>query len=240
MAVLGPFANAGRSNAWCDVCRGRIGGARLFCLDCVIKGTESHDTVDICGAQECLTARVTHREDLEVPHEPYHRLIKARTTVLTRQHGRAYTTAQAAFTKVEQFCKRIAEASQQALEKEEQTVPDTETVPSPEDIPSETPPEDDKPENGPAAAASEDTTSGTDNVEHTPQEPEKKTSQGAEPAKEQDTDLPSCGQCKGLLTFPCWYCVKCEGQLESDALRIVAEAFIQTTFSCVRRAKQPT
>ena len=189
-----------------------------------------------------MIARITHRQDIEAPHEPNHRLVKVRTTVLARQHGHATTMARAAFTKVERFCKRIAEASQQALEKEEQTVPDTETAPSPEDISSETPPEDDKPESGPVAAAPEDAASGIEGVEHTPvaqedttseaqgvehipQKPEKKTPQGAEQAKEQDTDLPSCGQCKGFLTFPCWYCVKCEGQLSSDALRIVAEAF---------------
>jgi len=209
-----------------------------------------------------VTSRVTHREDLEAPHEPNHRLVKSRTTVLTRQHGRAYTAAQAAFTKVEKFCKRVAEASQQAAEKKEQTVPDAETAPSPEGIPSETPPKDDKPENGPAApedttsgtegvehtpaapedttsgnedvehtpAAPEDTTSGTEGVEHTPAAPEDKTNgaegvedtppkveqetpQGADQAKEQDDDLPSCGKCKGPLAFPCWYCVKCEDDL---------------------------
>jgi hypothetical protein len=182
-----------------------------------------------------VTARITHRQDLEAPHEPIHRLVKVRTTVLTRQHGRAYTAAQAAFTKVEKFCKRIAEVSEQTREKEEQTkedqtVPDAETAPSPEDIPSETPLEDDKPlaENG--SAVPEDTTSGTEGVEHTPAAPEdtttgaevvedtpqkleQGTSQGAEQAKEQDSDLPSCGQCKGPLSFPCWYCVKCEDDL---------------------------
>jgi hypothetical protein len=265
LARSGSLANADCRNAFCDWCGGRIGGARLLCLDCVIKGTETHNTVDLCCAKECVTARITHRQDLEAPHEPIHRLVKVRTTVLTRQHGRAYTAAQAAFTKVEKFCKRIAEVSEQTREKEEQTkedqtVPDAETAPSPEDIPSETPPEDDKPlaENG--SAAPEDTTSGTEGVEHTPAAPEdtttgaevvedtpKKleqgTSQGAEQAKEQDSDLPSCGQCKGPLSFPCWYCVKCEGQLSSDALRFfgaVAEAFHQMTFSYVRRAKQAT
>ena len=182
--------------------------------------------MDLCCAQECVIARITHRQDIEAPHEPNHRLVKVRTTVLTRQHGRAYTAAQAAFTKVEQFCKRIAEASQQALEKEEQTAP------SPEDIPSETPPEDDKPEDGPAAP--EDTTNGAESVEATPQEPEQGTPQGAEPAKEQDSDLPSCGQCKGLLSFPCWYCIKCEGQLSSDGatyyLVLLLKPFIRRPF----------
>ena len=194
-----------------------------------------------------MAARITHRQDLEAPHELNHRLVKVRTTVLTRQHGRAYTAAQAAFTKVEKFCERIAEVSQQTQEKEKQTVPGAETAPSPEDIPSETPPEDDKPENG-SATPTEDTTSGAEGVEEkgvedTPQEPEQEAPQGAEQAEEQVSDLPSCGQCKGALTFPCWYCVKCEGQLSSDALRVlgaVAEVFYQTTFSYVRRAKEAT
>ncbi|KAI9438361.1 hypothetical protein H4582DRAFT_257215 [Lactarius indigo] len=200
-------------NAFCDWCGGRIGGARLFCLDCVIKGTESHNTVDLCCAQECAAARITHRRDIEAPHEPNHRLVKVRTTILTRQHGRAYTVAQKAFTKVEEFCKRIAEASQQAQDKEE-TVPDAEAASSPEDVPSETPPpKDDKPDNGPDA--SEDTKSGAEGVEDTAQEQEQETPQGTEQPQPQtqDSDLPTCGKCSGPLSFPCWYCVKCEDDL---------------------------
>jgi len=244
LARSGFLANADRRNAFCDWCGGRIGGARLFCLDCVIKGTESHNTVDLCCAPECATARITHRQDIEAPHEPNHRLVKARTTVLTRQHGRAYTAAQKAFTQVENVCKRIAEASQQAQEKEEQTVPDAETALSPEDVPSETPPEDNKPENGPDVP--EDTKSGAEGAEDTPQEQEQETPQNAEqaPAPAQDSDLPSCGKCKGPLSFPCWYCVKCEGQLSSDALLylgvLLLKPFYQTTFSYARRAKETT
>ncbi|KAF8273627.1 hypothetical protein EI94DRAFT_1563512, partial [Lactarius quietus] len=178
-------------NAFCDWCGGRIGGTRLFCLDCVIKTTETHNPVDLCCTKECMVARITHREDLEAPHEPNHRLVKVRTTVLTRQFGRAYTAAQRAFANVEKFCAKIAEAAQQLPEKQEQIVPDVEAASSPEDSPSETPPkDDDKPqENG--TTASEDTTSGA----------------------EGDSDLPSCGKCKGPLSFPCWYCVNCEDDL---------------------------
>ncbi|KAH9171881.1 hypothetical protein EDB89DRAFT_1851867 [Lactarius sanguifluus] len=175
-------------NARCDWCRGLIGGPRLFCLDCVIEGTKSHNTVDLCCAPACVAARITRRQDITAPHEPHHRLVKARTTVLTRQQGRALTAAQNAFTKAEKFCKRIAEASQQAQDKdkEEQTAPDSEPALTPEDVPpSELPPKD---ENG--LDAPEDTKS------------------GAEAA-----DLPSCGKCKGPLSFPCWYCVKCEDDL---------------------------
>jgi hypothetical protein len=119
----------------------------------------------------------------------------------------------------------IVEASQQP-EKQEQTVPDAEAPSSPEDVPSKTPPKDDdkKPENlaenGPAAP--EDTTRGVEGADDKPQEQEKETSQSAERSQAQDSDniLPSCGNCKGSLSFPCWYCVKCEGQLSSDALHI--------------------
>jgi hypothetical protein len=199
------LADADCSNAFCDCCSGRIGGPRLFCLDCVIKGTESHNTVDLCCATDCVAARVTHREDLEAPHEPSHRLVKARTTVLTRQHGRALTAADKAFTKVQKFCTKIAEASPQISEKPSQTVPDA------EDIPSETPPkDDDKLENG---ATPEDSTTGPEGIEDKPHEQENETPQSVEQAQsqDQDNDLPSCGTCKGPLSFPCWYCVKCEG-----------------------------
>ena len=216
-----PLADADCRNAFCDCCRGRIGGARLSCLDCVIKGTESHDTVDLCCTEECVAASLM-RDDLEAPHDPNHRLVKCRTTVLTRQRGRAFTAAEEAFTKVEKFCKKIAEASQQPPEKQE-AVPDAEAVSSPEDVPSETPPKDDdkQPENG--TAASVDASSGAEGVEDRPQEQEKETAQSAEQAQapDQDNDLPSCGKCDGPLSFPCWYCVKCEGKLSLDALRIL-------------------
>ena len=162
------------------------------------------------------------RDDLEAPHDPNHRLVKCRTTVLTRQRGRAFTAAEEAFTKVEKFCKKIAEASQQPPEKQE-AVPDAEAVSSPEDVPSETPPKDDdkQPENGTAALV--DASSGAEGVGDKPQEQEKETPRSAEQAQapDQDNDLPSCGKCDGPLSFPCWYCVKCEGKLSLDALRIL-------------------
>jgi hypothetical protein len=115
----------------------------------------------------------------------------------------------------------------QQPEKQEQTVLDAEATSSPEDVSSETPlKEDDQQpdnlaENGPAA--SEDTTRGAEGVDDKPQEQEKETSQSAEQTQAQDSDnnLPSCGNCKGPLSFPCWYCVKCEGQLSSDTLHIL-------------------
>ncbi|KAI9438360.1 hypothetical protein H4582DRAFT_1815080, partial [Lactarius indigo] len=172
-------------NARCDWCGGLIGGPRLFCLDCINEGTKSHNPVDLCCAPACVAARITHRRDIPAPHEPYHRLIKARTTVLTRQHGRALTAARNAFTKAEDS----------------------------EDVPSETPPKDDKPDNGPDAP--EDSKSKAEGVEDMPKEQEQETLQSTEQAQKQkqDSDLPTCGKCNGPLSFPCWYCVKCEDDL---------------------------
>lgn len=81
-------ANTDRRNATCDSCDGQIGGPRLYCLDCYVKSTELYNTLDLCCAPQCASARVT-RDDLEGAHEPSHRLVKARATVLTRSHGRS-------------------------------------------------------------------------------------------------------------------------------------------------------
>ena len=178
-----------------------------------------------------MAASITHRQDLEAPHDPNHRLVKFRIAVLTRQQGRAFTAAEQAFTKVENICKKIAEASHQSPEKQE-GVPDAEVVSSPEEIPSETLLKggEKQPENG--AAASEDTTSGAEGVEDKPQEQEQETPQSAEQAQDPDQDnkLPLCGNCNGRLSFPCWYCVKCEGKPSSDSLRILG-AVPDTFFS---------
>ena len=114
----------------------------------------------------------------------------------------------------------IAEASQQA-----------EAALSPEDVQFKTPSKDDdkQPENG--TAAPEDTMSGAESLEDKPQVQEKEALQGAEQAQaqDQDSDLPSCGNCKGPLSFPCWYCIKCKGQHSSDALHILG-AFVDAFF----------
>ncbi|KAH9996106.1 hypothetical protein BJV77DRAFT_193895 [Russula vinacea] len=42
--LLALFPDAHRDHSqWCDSCQGRIGGPRLFCLDCAIKSTEAYD-----------------------------------------------------------------------------------------------------------------------------------------------------------------------------------------------------
>jgi polysaccharide pyruvyl transferase WcaK-like protein len=101
-------------NAWCDSCNGCIAGARLFCLDCANKNTEVYDALDLCSRPECIASRVTNREDLEGTHEPNHKLVKVRTVVLKRQHGRVHVAARKAFEHVEKVCKQIAEASNQS------------------------------------------------------------------------------------------------------------------------------
>lgn len=84
----------------------------MFCLDCANKNTEAYNALDLCSAQECISARVTNRQDLEGAHEPSHKLVKVRTAVLKRQHGRAHTAAEKAFERVEPFCRKISEISQ--------------------------------------------------------------------------------------------------------------------------------
>jgi hypothetical protein len=202
-----------RRNAFCDWCGGRIGGARLFCLDCDCKDTETFECLDLCCAQECIAARITSRQDLEFAHEPSHRLVKVRTVVLRRQHGRVHTAAIAAFGNVEELCAKIAEYSQGLVEEDKEgevTGPDTKNPSSPEPTPEETPsePDDGQPDDAPDAPV--DTTVEAKDDEGTSQGPRDENPQdGIQP---QDSDSPSCGKCKGRLTFPCWYCIYCEGQ----------------------------
>jgi cytoskeletal protein RodZ len=98
-----------------------MGGARLLCLDCLNKEEDSFDTLDLCCAPEsqCIEARVTYRQNLDGPHEPYHRLVKLRSDVLTHHFGRTYNLACVAFERVEAFCVRIAGACHQPQDEKE-------------------------------------------------------------------------------------------------------------------------
>jgi len=116
LQVRYPKANMNHRNAACDSCGGFIGGARLFCLDCIIKDTELHNTVDLCTAPQCIDARITDRQDLESAHEPTHRLVKARVNVMLRNYGRAHTRACKAFEHVREICMKIAESSSHSHE----------------------------------------------------------------------------------------------------------------------------
>jgi len=192
-----PISKAHHRNAWCDSCDGRIGGPRLFCLDCASKNTEMYDTVDLCCAHRCVDARVTKREDLESAHEPSHRLIKARTPVLTRNHGRAVTRACEAFQRVRELRTKIAGSSHphKATGLHEQQTPSSEPTST------ETPAKGDDQDDVPIAL---DCSQGGADMGDKP-------ALGAVQDRVSDQDLPTCGKCKSDLSFPFWYCIFCEG-----------------------------
>ena len=158
-----------------------------------------------------MTARITYREDLEVAHEPSHRLVKVRAAILLRQLGRVHTAALEAFERVQELCAKIAETSQGLVEKDkEETGPDTKNPSIPEPSPEETPSEPDDCQPDDAPDAPDDTTVETKDDEGTSQVTMDENPQdGTQP---QADDPPSCGKCEGRLSFPCWYCIYCEGQ----------------------------
>ena len=181
----------------CDSCGGLIGGPRLFCLDCTIKNTALHDNLDLCCAPKCVSARVTHRKDIEGTHEPNHRLVKVRTTVLMRSHGRVHTAASNAFERVAETCKRIAELK---LRSDEETGPDRRK---------------------PLESASTKMPSKTSKLDgiHNRLGGSKggarlrgKTAREARQVQVLDQSLPTCGKCKGHLSFPFWFCIFCKGK----------------------------
>jgi hypothetical protein len=295
-------ADEDHSNAYCDSCGGLIGGVRLLCLDCVSMEGNAINTLDLCCAPEsrCIDARVTHREDLQGPHELNHKLVKLRTPVLVRQYGRVYQPALKAFERVKELCTKIARADRSPQEKletgqdareassldlttteelstsvkrdgvlsvEDGTKDGTEAkqtttkIPSKsdklEDVPAavngildgaeaeptaiEVPSKSDKPDDVPTATDVPTAANGTeDRVEVEPTvtatpsksvEPdgvlvvadstkdkvEAEEQEGKAPpastaqAQGKDTDLPTCGNCNGPLSFPFWHCIYCEG-----------------------------
>jgi hypothetical protein len=155
----------------------------LFCLDCENKNTEVYNALDLCTRPECIAARVT-RDDLKGVHEPNHTLVKVRTVVLKRQHGRVYAAARDAFDRVEKkrFRKQVADA----LEHPEISFNTTSAV---------------SPELTSGNVGDTSTTSpGTDGA------PEDMN------LSQDDSDVSTiCGNCEGRLTFPFWYCIFCKG-----------------------------
>ena len=230
LQVLFLNAKIGRRNSVCDSCAGTIGGPRLFCLDCAIKNENLFNTIDFCSAAECVGARISERKNLEEPHEPNHRLVKVRTTVLLRGEGRVHTAACDAFERVEETCKRVAESTS---EPDEETGVDEQKSSSPEPSSTETGVDEQKGSSLDSEPSSTET--GLDeqvepSVTETSAKSEKPddapdgTEGGAEPEGEGEAaqdgspdqveaeDLPGCGKCSGRLSFPFWYCIFCEGQ----------------------------
>jgi hypothetical protein len=195
---------------WCDQCWGRIGGARLICLDCEPKDIGTFKTLDLCCTPECRAVRVTCREDLKTAHEPSHRLLKIRTVVLERQFGRAHAAALAAFERVQTFCAKIAESYRGLEEKgKERKVTDLNS-----EDPSNSKPTLEKTrseqDDGKLGDYLDVTTVEVNDAEATSPDLSDDDSQGSTQPREDGP--PSCGKCMGHLSFPCWYCTKCEGQ----------------------------
>jgi hypothetical protein len=200
-----PNANKSRSYTLCDSCGGCIGGPLLSCLDCAVKSSEAYDSLDLCGSPQCIDARVTHRQDLEGVHEPSHRLVKFRTTVPTRSHGRAYTAACDAFERVRETRRKIAEFTSHP---DEETGPDEQKASS----------------FGPKMPAKPDDVLNTPNDTKDGSEVQGEMARDARENQVQQESLPTCGKCKGRLCFPFWYCIFCEGRSQGrHSLMVHAE-----------------
>jgi len=185
-------------NAWCDSCDGRIGGPRLFCIDCASKRHELYARVDLCCAPQCVDARVTNREEIECTHEPSHRLIKARTPVLTRCEGTIHMRASDAFRRMQVFCMKIAEISSSQEESRLRNQKTSSSEPTSTEAPAKVGKLDD-------VHTTPDCTKGGVEVED-------KTVPDAIQDQMPDQDLPTCGKCDSGLSFPFWYCMFCEGR----------------------------
>ncbi|KAH9996110.1 hypothetical protein BJV77DRAFT_960842, partial [Russula vinacea] len=140
----------------------------------------------------CVGARVT-RKDLELEHEPSHRLVKVRTSVQSRTYGRTHTVACHAFERVEELRRKMAEFNSHP---DEETGPDEQKFSSFGQMPAKSDKLEDVPnslDSGKGGAEVDSKTARRDQV--------------------QDDSLPTCGKCNGHLSFPFWYCIFCEDNL---------------------------
>jgi hypothetical protein len=214
-----------RRNIRCDSCGRGISGDRLFCLDCTNKDTEVFNPLDLCCDPQCISQRITSRQDIEGAHEPSYRLVKVHVMLPKRQFGIVYTDACAAFERMEKFRKKIAEYSQQPQEKgsklktgldtnasssgSEPTFVDLKMVSGSDKL-------------GDAVAAPDGAEDGARDVGTTcpgveiPQD----ATDALRPHPSLHIDLPKCGnvKCKGppILSFPFWYCIYCTGQSQAS------------------------
>ncbi|KAI0265430.1 hypothetical protein BC834DRAFT_879420 [Gloeopeniophorella convolvens] len=204
----------------CDSCEGHIGGARIFCLDCVIKNTKTFDSLDLCDSPRCVTARLTHRTDIEGPHEPTHHVVKSYTSVLDRQHGRVHTAAVEALKRVGAFCAKLTALSEQhqGEERTDQVSDAASGSPSADSDGrsgvAEPTGDRDKRRSGPDTFSAEVEDSKEREPLHSEEEVLQDPGQASQVPQQVPVDaLPTCGKCNGPLAFPCWYCVHCEDDL---------------------------
>jgi hypothetical protein len=157
-----------------------------------------------------MNARID-RQDLKVAHEPSHRLVKVRTVVLERQLGRVHTAALVAFERARTLCAKIAESHQRFLEEDkkgEVAGPATRNL---EPTPKETLTEsgDGLPSDHAPDVPNNTTVESRDGGASSKGTRYENLQDGKQP---QDSKSLSCDKCRGRLSFPCWYCIYCEGQ----------------------------
>jgi hypothetical protein len=147
-----------------------------------------------------MNARID-RQDLKVAHEPSHRLVKVRTVVLERQLGRVHTAALVAFERVKTHCMKIAESYQRFVDenKKGEVAPKETPTESGDGLPPDHAPDD----------PNVTTVDARDGGASSKGLRDESLQDGKQP---QDSDSLSCDKCRVRLSFPCWYCIYCEGQ----------------------------
>ncbi|KAJ7084934.1 hypothetical protein C8R44DRAFT_894044 [Mycena epipterygia] len=187
--------------AYCDSCRARIGGARITCLVCQMKGT--WNTVNFCELPGCITSRV-NRDDMQKAHLPHHDLMKVRRVVHICEFGKIYRNAKEALQHARTFFKSSAEGA--AVVKR---ADDSESEVDTEDEDGHAPMSPKRLSRIPTLAVS---------IPQTPIAPRGPASGQPMSAVSPSTQLPNsvacgprCCGCSKPVTQPCWYCVQCAG-----------------------------